>query len=57
MLDQLREVFGPTREVSVSREISKLHETHYRGTIEEVIKSIQLKPIKGEFVVCLAGKS
>jgi len=57
MLDQLGEVFGLTREVSVSREISKLHETHYRGTIEEVQHLIQQQPIKGEFVVCLAGKS
>ncbi len=57
MLDQLGEVFGLTREVSVSREISKLHETHYRGTIEEVQHLIKQQPIKGEFVVCLAGKS
>ncbi len=57
MLDQLGEVFGLTREVSVSREISKLHETDYRGTIEEVQHLIKQQPIKGEFVVCLAGKS
>ena len=57
MLTQLSEVFGLEREISVSREISKLHETHYRGSIAQVIKSVQEKPIKGEFVVCVAGKS
>lgn len=57
MLNQLGDTFDLTREVSVSREISKLHETHYRGTIEEVLKLVQQQPIKGEFVVCLAGKS
>lgn len=57
MLTQLEEVFGPEREISVSREISKLHETHYRGTVHEVQKSILEQPIKGEFVVCVAGKA
>lgn len=57
MLDQLEETFGPERQVSVSREISKLHETHYRGTVVEVRTQILSKPIKGEFVVCVAGKS
>ncbi len=56
MLDQLEEVFGGDRAISVSREISKLHETHYRGTINDVQKSILEQPIKGEFVVCVAGK-
>ncbi|MFT5725001.1 MAG: 16S rRNA (cytidine1402-2'-O)-methyltransferase [Bacteroidia bacterium] len=56
MLDQLEEVFGGDREISVSREISKLHETHYRGTINVVQNTILKQPIKGEFVVCVAGK-
>lgn len=57
LLTQLEEVFGGDRQISVSREITKLHETHYRGSISEVQKSILEQPIKGEFVVCLAGKS
>lgn len=57
LLNQLEEVFGPERQISVSKEISKLHETHYRGTITEVRSDIESKPIKGEFVVCLSGKS
>lgn len=57
LINQLEEVFGPDRQISVSKEISKLHETHYRGTITEVRNDIESKPIKGEFVVCLSGKS
>ena len=32
-LEQFAEAFGPDRACCVSREISKLHETHHRGTI------------------------
>ncbi len=56
-LNQLVEFFGDDRNVSVSKEISKLHETHYRGTLNEVITHLETTPIKGEFVICLAGKS
>ena len=37
-LQQFADVFGPDRTVSVAREISKLHEEHVRGTLEEVIQ-------------------
>ncbi len=56
-LNQFIEFFGQDRLISVSREISKLHETHYRGSITEVINELEEKPIKGEFVICLSGKS
>ena len=35
-LEQFAEAFGPDRACCVSREISKLHETHHRGTITEL---------------------
>lgn len=49
--------FGPDRRVSVSREISKLHEEHVRGTVVEVIQHFENGTIKGEMVVVLAGKA
>jgi 16S rRNA (cytidine1402-2'-O)-methyltransferase len=49
--------FGAERAVSVSREISKLHEETVRGTAEEVLKHFEAKPAKGEIVICVAGKS
>ncbi|BCY27598.1 16S rRNA (cytidine(1402)-2'-O)-methyltransferase [Flavobacterium okayamense] len=49
--------FGADRPVSVSRELSKLHEETVRGTAEEVLKHFEAKPAKGEIVVCVGGKN
>lgn len=49
--------FGNNRQISVSKELSKFYEYTFRGTIEEVLEQIKNKPIKGEFVVCVSGKS
>lgn len=54
-LTQLRDAAGGQRLVSISREISKLHEETVRGTIDEVIEHFQSNPIKGEFVLVLQG--
>lgn len=56
-LEQFAEAFGTTRQVSVCREISKLHEESVRGTLEEVISHFKEKEPKGEIVIVLAGKS
>ncbi len=56
-LSQLLEAAGPERIVSISREISKLHEETVRGTIPEVIEHFENNPIKGEFVLVLQGRS
>lgn len=55
-LSQLIEFFGADRPVSVSREISKLHEETIRGTATEVLEYYQNKPPKGEIVVVIGGK-
>lgn len=57
LLEQLIEVLGPERQVSVSREISKLHAETARGTLQEVFGHFNSKEVKGEIVVILAGKS
>jgi len=56
-LNQLLEAAGNERLVSVSREISKIHEETVRGTIPEVIEHFENNPIKGEFVLVLQGRS
>jgi 16S rRNA (cytidine1402-2'-O)-methyltransferase len=56
-LNQLLEAAGEERLVSVSREISKLHEETVRGTISDVIEHFENNPIKGEFVLVLQGRS
>ncbi len=55
-LEQLMEVLGPDRPVSVSRELTKLFEETARGTLTEVHAYFADKPIKGEIVVCVGGK-
>ena len=55
-LDQLSEVFGAEREVSVSRELTKKFEQTVRGTLAEVSAYFQEHEPRGEFVIVLAGK-
>lgn len=55
-LEQLSEVFGPERPVSVSREISKKFEQTVRGTLSTVIAHFKAHQPKGEFVIVLGGK-
>jgi 16S rRNA (cytidine1402-2'-O)-methyltransferase len=56
LLEQLIEAIGEERQVSVSREISKLHAETARGTLREVHDHFAAKEVKGEIVVILAGK-
>lgn len=53
MLESLKKVLG-NRKISVNREISKMYEEIYRGTIEEVINELG-QDIKGEFVIIVEG--
>ena len=55
-LSQFAEVFGPERECSVAREISKLHEEHCRGTLAQVLEHFRAVEPKGEIVIVLAGR-
>lgn len=55
-LEQLAEVCGNTREASVSREISKMHDTTVRGTLSELIEFFKQNNPKGEIVIIVAGK-
>lgn len=54
-LTQFVEYFGEERHISVSREISKLHEETIRGTIREVLEHFTSKPPKGEIVIVVEG--
>jgi 16S rRNA (cytidine1402-2'-O)-methyltransferase len=54
-LGQIKEFFGEDRQVSVSREITKIHEETVRGTVAEVLSHYEAKPPKGEIVVVVAG--
>ena len=54
-LEQLAEFFGPDRECSVAREISKVHEEHRRGSLSEVAAWYREHEPKGEIVIVVAG--
>lgn len=54
-LKQLADAFGGNRQVCVAREISKLHEEHVRGSLDEVIDHFEKVEPLGEIVIVLAG--
>lgn len=54
-LEQMAGAFGPQRECSVAREISKVHEEHCRGTLTEVLEHFREVEPKGEIVLVVAG--
>ncbi|MFO7574173.1 MAG: 16S rRNA (cytidine(1402)-2'-O)-methyltransferase [Bacteroidales bacterium] len=51
----MSEVFGPEREASVSREISKIHAETVRGTLAELHQLFTERQPKGEIVLVVAG--
>jgi 16S rRNA (cytidine1402-2'-O)-methyltransferase len=54
-LTQFAEFFGEDRPVSVSRELTKMHEENIRGTVKEVIAYYKTNVIKGEIVIIVHG--
>ena len=56
-LKQFVDIFGADRQVSVAREISKVHEESERGTLEDVVAHFTECAPKGEIVIVLAGCS
>ena len=55
-LTEFTQYFDADRPVSVSRELTKLHEETIRGTATTVLQHFEASPPKGEFVVVVAGK-
>ncbi|KAA6338248.1 Ribosomal RNA small subunit methyltransferase I [termite gut metagenome] len=55
-LTQFAEYFGNNRQVSVSREISKLHEETIRGSVIELVNHFTLNEPRGEIVIIVTGK-
>ena len=51
------EYFGNDRQISVSRELTKLYEETKRGTAKDILEYYTNKPPKGEIVITVAGKN
>lgn len=56
-LTQFMDILGADRQVSVCREISKVHEESVRGTLQDVIAHFTATEPRGEIVIILAGKN
>ena len=54
-LNQFCHIFGPDRAVSISRELSKIFEETFRGTINHALNHFKEHPPRGEFVICVDG--
>ena len=47
--------FGPNRQISVSRELSKIYEETLRGTAQSILEHYNSKQVKGELVLIISG--
>jgi len=56
-LSELSMYLGEDRKISISREITKLFEETFRGTVTEAFNYFSSKSIKGEFVLIIEGKN
>ncbi len=54
-LDEFIVYFGAGRQVSVSRELSKMFEENQRGTLQELADYFREKTVKGEIVIVVEG--
>jgi len=54
-LEEMIVYFGAERQISVSRELTKMFEETVRGTVAEVKSYFETHPVKGEFVICVNG--
>lgn len=54
-LTDLRQVCGPGRRVALARELTKLHEDMWRGTLDDAVIHANAVEPRGEYVVVLEG--
>jgi 16S rRNA (cytidine1402-2'-O)-methyltransferase len=54
-LEALAKHLDPERAVFVGRELTKLHETLYRGMITDIVQQLKETSIKGEFIVVVGS--
>ena len=47
--------FGPDREISISKELTKIFESTIRGRIKDLLPEYENKKLKGEFVIVVKG--
>ncbi|MGI5881122.1 MAG: 16S rRNA (cytidine(1402)-2'-O)-methyltransferase [Syntrophomonadaceae bacterium] len=56
LLQLISEVMGDERQIAIARELTKIHEQVFRGTVEEAREYFRQNPARGELTIVLAGK-
>jgi 16S rRNA (cytidine1402-2'-O)-methyltransferase len=49
------ETLGETREITIARELTKMHEEFWRGTVSDAVAAYQTREPKGEYTIVIAG--
>ena len=55
LLNEIKDICGVEKNISISREISKIFEETIRGTVQECLMHFEKNEPKGEFVICIQG--
>jgi 16S rRNA (cytidine1402-2'-O)-methyltransferase len=53
-MESLAKELDPKRGIFIGRELTKMHETLYRGTVGQVSASLASTSLKGEFTIIIA---
>jgi 16S rRNA (cytidine1402-2'-O)-methyltransferase len=56
-LELMLGILGPDRPIVLARELTKLHETFFRGTLQELLDSKEAHKLKGELVLLIGPQS
>jgi 16S rRNA (cytidine1402-2'-O)-methyltransferase len=56
-LSDLKTYLGEDRRLVIAREMTKVYEEFWRGTLEEAVSEWEVRKSKGEFTLVLEGKS
>jgi len=54
-LIDMEKVFGKDRKAALFKEITKMHETAYRGSLSEILDALEEANLSGEYVVIVGG--
>ncbi len=55
LLNEIKDICGVEKNISISREISKIFEETIRGTVNKCLSHFEKTEPKGEFVICIEG--
>lgn len=57
LLQEIAEIFGPDQPLCLARELSKLHESFYRGPVTQLLDNLDGTTLKGECVLVIGPRA